>query len=317
MIQQFMLQLLKRLTIILYLNLGLLSSKHAFSEPLMDSTNLYLYCQESQRYYPDVLECPEGWIKVSPSLRDDQPLIYLNTYPNLVQIPQYPVYYDPYSNFNYFFYDGLYWIFINDLWYSSTWFNGPWYYVSPNYIPFYLLRVPIRYYRQPSRYFLMWDINHHPHWNELWGPEWERQHQGWNQWDKKHTPRAAPLPLYQREYLNHRYPKDPDDQQLIHSRQYQYQPKEMRHFEKSVEPNGASIESKRDMFIPRELAPPQIKIPQAEGRIQELNPAPPAMPFNQPQHQRIPSPPPMERFPNQGTGRSNMPTPPRPGPHKR
>jgi len=34
--------------------------------------------------------------------------INYSTYPDLVQIPGYPVYYDPRVDSNYFFYDGLY-----------------------------------------------------------------------------------------------------------------------------------------------------------------------------------------------------------------
>jgi len=46
-------------------------------------------------------------------------------YPNLVRVPGYPVYYAPNLNANYFFYDGLYWVFINGDWYASPWYNGP------------------------------------------------------------------------------------------------------------------------------------------------------------------------------------------------
>ena len=47
-------------------------------------------------------------------------------YPRLVQVPGYPVYYDPQANSNYFFYDGLYWVYQEDNWYASSWYNGPW-----------------------------------------------------------------------------------------------------------------------------------------------------------------------------------------------
>jgi len=35
-------------------------------------------------------------------------------YPNLVPIPGYPVYYDPGLDSNLFFYDGLYWVYVQD-----------------------------------------------------------------------------------------------------------------------------------------------------------------------------------------------------------
>jgi len=37
--------------------------------------------------------------------------INLPVYPHLVAVPGYPVYYAPQMNSNYFFYDGMYWVF--------------------------------------------------------------------------------------------------------------------------------------------------------------------------------------------------------------
>ena len=45
-------------------------------------------------------------------------------FPQLAQVPGYPVYYDPRANSNYFFYDGLYWVYQDDNWYESSWYNG-------------------------------------------------------------------------------------------------------------------------------------------------------------------------------------------------
>lgn len=39
--------------------------------------------------------------------------INLPVYPQLVVVPGYPVYYAPWLQSNYFFYDGLYWIYQN------------------------------------------------------------------------------------------------------------------------------------------------------------------------------------------------------------
>ena len=50
----------------------------------------------------------------SLSIGFDQP-----AYPQLVQVPGSPVYYDPSAPSNYFFYDGMYWVYENDLWYAS------------------------------------------------------------------------------------------------------------------------------------------------------------------------------------------------------
>src|SRR5512135_415006 len=40
--------------------------------------------------------------------------INIPSYPRLVRIPGYPVFYDPYVSVNYFFYDGVYWVFYDD-----------------------------------------------------------------------------------------------------------------------------------------------------------------------------------------------------------
>jgi len=46
--------------------------------------------------------------------------INIGTYPQLVPIPGYPVYYAPQLNANYFFYDGMYWAYVGDNWYTSA-----------------------------------------------------------------------------------------------------------------------------------------------------------------------------------------------------
>ena len=47
--------------------------------------------------------------------------INLPVYPELVPVPGYPVYYAPRVSSNYFFYDGLYWVYQSDNWYASSW----------------------------------------------------------------------------------------------------------------------------------------------------------------------------------------------------
>src|SRR6266550_4584691 len=79
--------------------------------------------------------------------------INLPVYPDLEPVPGYPVYYAPGLDVNYFFYDGMYWVYQDDNWYASSWYNGPWQLVSPEAVPVYILRVPIRYYRRPPAYF--------------------------------------------------------------------------------------------------------------------------------------------------------------------
>src|SRR5512138_2039921 len=49
--------------------------------------------------------------------------INVPAYPRLVRVPDYPVYYAPGLQANFFFYDGLYWVYQSDNWYSSSWYN--------------------------------------------------------------------------------------------------------------------------------------------------------------------------------------------------
>lgn len=151
--------------------------------------------------------------------------IHLPAYPQLQRVPGYPVYYAPQSNANYFFYDGVYWVFQGDSWYASSWYNGPWRRVGPQYVPLYVLRVPVRYYRQPPGFFRGWRGDAPPRWGEYWGRDWERQRPGWDRWDRRRAPAPAPLPAYQQKYPESRYPQG-DAQHSIRRTEYRYQPRE-------------------------------------------------------------------------------------------
>lgn len=154
-------------------------------------------------------------------------------YPRLVRVPGYPVYYDPRANWNYFFYDGLYWVFQEDNWYASSWYNGPWRLTRPEDVPLFVLRVPVRYYRRPPVYFHGWRFDAPPRWGEHWGRNWEESRHGWDRWDRRSVPPPAPLPLYQRQYSGSRYPRAVEQQDSIRSKNYQYRPREavtQRHF---------------------------------------------------------------------------------------
>ncbi len=146
-------------------------------------------------------------------------------YPAMVPVPGYPVYYAPSAGSNYFFYDGLYWVYQGDSWYSSSWYNGPWMLEAPDLVPAYILRVPVRYYRRPPAYFAGWRSNAPPRWGEHWGNDWQRQHRGWDTWDRRATPRPAPLPAYQSRYSGTRYPRA-DQQRALHDRDYRYRPRD-------------------------------------------------------------------------------------------
>jgi hypothetical protein len=152
--------------------------------------------------------------------------INLPLYPELVQVPGYPVHYAPRLNSNYFFYDGMYWVLQGDNWYASSWYNGPWSQVGPQYVPVYLLRVPVRYYRAPPPYFRGWRADAPPQWGQHYGHDWEQQRKGWSQWDRHAVPAPAPLPAYQRSYSGDRYPHEIERQQALRSQNYGYQPRD-------------------------------------------------------------------------------------------
>ena len=58
--------------------------------------------------------------------------INVPVFPELVRVPGYPVYYAPRMSANFFFYDGMYWVYQGDNWYASSWYNGPWGLVAPD-----------------------------------------------------------------------------------------------------------------------------------------------------------------------------------------
>lgn len=148
--------------------------------------------------------------------------INLPAYPRLVRVPGYPVYYAPQLQANFFFYDGMYWVFHHDNWYASSWYNGPWAFVQPDYVPVYILRVPVRYYRQPPTYFRGWRADAPPRWKENFGRDWEQRKGDWDKGDH----RAAPPPVYQRQYSGDRYPQHVERQRELQQEKYRYQPRD-------------------------------------------------------------------------------------------
>ncbi len=151
--------------------------------------------------------------------------INLPVFPELVPMSGYPVYYAPRLDANYFFYDGLYWVYTDDYWYSSSWYNGPWSVIEPAYVPLYILRIPVRYYRQPPVYFRGWHRDAPPRWGQHWGRDWENQRRGWDKWKRGSAPGRAPLPVYQRQYTGDRYPRG-EQQHDLRREHYRYQPRD-------------------------------------------------------------------------------------------
>ena len=164
--------------------------------------------------------------------------INLPAYPRLVHVPNYPVYYAPQVQANFFFYDGLYWVFVGDDWYASSWYNGPWGLVAPEVVPVFLLLIPVRYYRNPPPYFRGWEPARPPRWQEHWGREWQQRRDGWDRRDRPPPPPPAPLPRYQRKFPHERYPQ-PDQQPALHGQNYRYQPRDpvvRQHYQERIRP---------------------------------------------------------------------------------
>ena len=186
--------------------------------------------------------------------------VVVSSYPELAPIPGYPVYYAPSMNSNYFFYDGMFWLFQRDQWYASSWFNGPWGRIQPELVPAYILRVPVSYYRYPSPYFARWDRNAPPRWGEHYGPAWEQRQRGWDRWDRHEYLRPAPLPDYQRGYAGNRYPRG-EQQHALHTQNYHYEPTSpvaRQHFQQNQPPPsrpGAAAPFQRPAAAPQQPPP--------------------------------------------------------------
>jgi len=151
--------------------------------------------------------------------------IDLPVFPELVRVPGYPVYYAPRLDSNFFFYDGMYWVYQEEVWYTSSWYNGPWGRVAPELVPLFVLRIPVRYYRAPPASFRGWQPEAPPRWGEHWGHAWEQHRSGWSNWNRHAAPAPAPLPVYQRRYTGDHYPDGPR-QQALQQRNYHYQPRD-------------------------------------------------------------------------------------------
>jgi hypothetical protein len=200
--------------------------------------------------------------------------INLPVFPELVRVPGYPVYYAPRLNMNFFFYDGMYWLYQGDNWYASSWYNGPWWLVAPESVPLYVLRIPVRYYRVPPAYFRGWRPDAPPQWGEHWGRGWEQERSGWDKWSRSSAPAPAPLPLYQRQYFGDRYPPA-EQQRQLRGQNYRYQPRDAivrQHYqEQAVQPMPA---------------PPQRAQPGANQERGPLQQGGPAVPRAQPPQRR-------------------------------
>jgi hypothetical protein len=176
-------------------------------------------------------------------------------YPQLARIPGYPVYYAPHVGSNFFFYDGMYWVYQGDNWYASSWYNGPWEFVGPQAVPLFVLRIPVGYYRAPPAYFRGWQRDAPPRWSDHWGNDWAHQRSGWDRWNRASAPPPAPLPTYQRQYSGDRYPHQVEQQRNIHNENYRYQPRDaqVRQHQQASPARTAPVPAQQD----RQRAPQQ------------------------------------------------------------
>lgn len=177
--------------------------------------------------------------------------INFGDYPQLAPVPGHPAYYAPYVNTNLFFYDGLYWAYRANSWYSSAWYNGPWAALGMESVPHVLLRVPVRYYRQAPPAFRRWSYDAPPRWNEYWGPGWAARHRGWETWDPADAPPLAPLPEYQRDFAGSRYPPV-ELQQVLRARHYDYAPRD----------STTQLRVPQPMYPPRDRSHPSRQHPE-------------------------------------------------------
>lgn len=238
-----------------------------------------------------MLLCPvtssEAQVSIGIGLPNVSIGINLPLFPELTVVPGYPVYYAPRLEANYFFYDGMYWVYQNDYWYASSWYNGPWSLVEPEFVPLFILRIPVRYYRQPPVYFREWQPNAPPRWGQHWGHEWEQRRGGWDRWKRSSAPAPAPLPVYQRQYSGDRYPGRVEQQHKLRSQSYRYQPRDKvirQHFEQQKMQKAPAPAQQGRQQEPAMRSPRQQDAPRSAPPQQAAPPAPHAQP--QPPRQR-------------------------------
>jgi hypothetical protein len=233
--------------------------------------------------------------------------VNLPVYPELVPVPGYPVYYAPQMDSNYFFYDGMYWVYESDNWYASSWYNGPWGEVSRDGVPEFVLRIPVRYYRQAPAAFRGWRRDAPPRWGERWGDDWAQRHNGWDHWNRGATPVRPPLPVYQRQYSGDRYPHV-ENQKALENKNYRYQARDplvrqQRDTQHAPAPSAPVQPKQRDEPQVRNPADKQSPHPDSPAAPKQPVPqrdaappqAPPHPPEQAPRVQREPRPDNQER----------------------
>ncbi len=140
---------------------------YAQAGPQQEEQDFLYYCPDARGYYPDVKQCPGGWLKVvpppsdqgvtnppppAPSIPPDRetygppPIYTMPAAPAVVVIPGTYVYAVPDVNVPILFYQGFWWRPFEGRWYRAKFYNGPWVYVGRRMVPGALLALPPDYY---------------------------------------------------------------------------------------------------------------------------------------------------------------------------
>ncbi len=98
-----------------------------------------------------------------PDIRID---VHIGAPPQLVVVPNTPVYYAPALPHNYFFYGGQYYLFHKGAWHYAPTYNGPWAVIAVEFVPRPILVVPVHYYKAPPGH---WKKKGPPPWAPAWG----------------------------------------------------------------------------------------------------------------------------------------------------
>lgn len=117
---------------------------------------------------PVVVAPPPPTVVVAPPPPTVNVDISIEAPPRFVLVTGTPVYYAPSVSYNYFSYGGRYYLFHNELWFSSVYYNGPWTAIAFEYVPRPILTVPVEYYRRPPGH---WKKHGPPPWAEARGHE--------------------------------------------------------------------------------------------------------------------------------------------------
>ncbi len=75
------------------------------------------------------------------------PGVVIETPPQLVAVPQSPVYYAPQLPYDVFTYADHYYTFRANAWYWAAGYQGPWYQIGVERVPRPVLAVPVTYYK--------------------------------------------------------------------------------------------------------------------------------------------------------------------------